>query len=77
VKQEGEEGELGSDLDDSDDEEPQTDNLVLCQFEKVGLAYSNRGLISSFHTTGNPNQEQEEMQSKGWGYASERSRLPI
>jgi len=36
VKQEGEgEGELGSDLDDSDDEEPQTENLVLCQFEKV------------------------------------------
>ncbi len=31
-----EDGELHSDLDDEDDEEPETDNLVLCQFEKVG-----------------------------------------
>ena len=40
IKQEGEagEGELGSDLDDSDDEEPQTENLILCQFEKVRLS---------------------------------------
>lgn len=30
-----EEEELGSDLDESEEQAPETDNLVLCQYEKV------------------------------------------
>ncbi len=34
--------ELGSDLDDDEDKEPETDNIVICLFEKVTRVRSKR-----------------------------------
>ena len=35
LRAQNEEEELGSDLDESEEQVPETDNLVLCQYEKV------------------------------------------
>jgi hypothetical protein len=40
LKDDDEDDELGDDLDSSGDDEPPTDDLLLCQFEKVGSGCS-------------------------------------
>ena len=67
--EENNDGDIGSDLDDDeeDEEEQDTDNLVLCQYEKVQSTSSSWHIRNStdFHQ-GQPNQKQMEVHTQGW-----------
>lgn len=62
----GDDEDLGSDLDDEEGEEPDTDNIVLCQFEKVSAireCFCDVHVFSLLQSSrsGDSHQKQEKM----------------